>query len=210
MNCSGCAALCCKNLVKERGGVKVGLFLFSQEKKHLVELAREKGVEVDIRPLHYLETSLNEQRILTYQMVNRDCEFLDKNSNKCTIYDSRLLACRSYPLQCKLPNADMEIDLDCKEVSSVPLFLRKIGVQVLSAGREKEQKNRELFRSLNLEEEYLAYLELRNTWFKVLTEYAKLGRATIYFYDYVREELYPYIKSHNGGWYIRKVKEVDR
>ncbi len=53
MNCSGCAVLWCKNLVRGRGGVKVGLFLFPREKKLLVDLAGKMGVKVNIRPLHY-------------------------------------------------------------------------------------------------------------------------------------------------------------
>lgn len=205
MDCSGCEAFCCKNLVKERRDLKVGLFLLAHEKRELAELATKKGLEVEIQPLHYLETSLGEQKILTYQMVSKDCEFLDKNANKCTIYDSRPLVCRSYPVQCKLPQTNMEIDLYCKNTSSIPSVLKELGVETLSAKEESEQKNRELFQSLSLEEEYLAYMELRNAWFKVLTEYGKMGEATIYVYNHVNQELFPYIKCRNGEWLHRKV-----
>ncbi|MFB0563331.1 MAG: YkgJ family cysteine cluster protein [Candidatus Lokiarchaeia archaeon] len=204
MDCSGCEASCCKNLVKERRDLKVGLFLLVHEKRKLAELATKMGLEVDIRPLHYLETSLDEQKILTYQMVNKDCEFLDREANKCTIYDSRPLVCRSYPIQCKLPHTNMEIDLDCKNTSSIPSILEELGVEALRAKKEAEQKNRELFRSLNLEEEYLAYSELRNAWFKLLTEYGR-GKATIYVHDHVNQELLPYIKCRNGEWLYRKI-----
>nr|MDO8081798.1 YkgJ family cysteine cluster protein [Candidatus Freyarchaeota archaeon] len=205
MDCSGCEASCCKNLVKARGDLKVGLFLLSQEKRRLAELASKKGLGVDIRPLHYLETSLGEQKILTHQMVNRDCEFLDRKANRCIIYDGRPLVCRSYPIQCKLPNTDMEIDLDCKNTSSAPSVLKELGAEVLSVKEEDEKKNWEMFRSLDLEEEYSAYLELRNAWFRMLMKYGKRGEATIYFYDHVKEELFPYIKCRNREWLYRKM-----
>jgi Fe-S-cluster containining protein len=206
MDCSGCEAFCCKNLVKERRDLKVGLFLLAHEKRELVELATKKGLEVEIQPLYYLETSLGEQKILTYQMVNKDCEFLDKNANKCTIYDSRPLVCRSYPVQCKLPQTNMEIDLDCKNTSSIPSLLKELGVETISAKEEAEKKNKELFRFLNLEEEYAAYLGLRNAWLEILKEYGKMGRAVIYVYDHVREELFPYVELYNGEWLYRKVE----
>ncbi len=205
MDCSGCDASCCKNLVKERRNLKVGLFLLAPEKRELAELATKKGLEVDIQPLHYLETSLGEQKILTYQMVNKDCEFLDKKANKCTIYNSRPLVCRSYPIQCKLPHTNMEIDLDCKNTSSIPSVLKELGLETLSAKEEAEQKNRELFRSLNLEEEYLAFTGLRNVWFKLLAEHSKMGEATIYVYNHVNQELFPYVKCRNGEWFYRKI-----
>ncbi len=207
MDCSGCGASCCKNLVKERGDLEIGLFLLVHEKKKLTELAAEKGLGVEIQPLHYLETSWNEQKILTYQMINKDCEFLEGKTNKCTIYKDRPLVCRSYPIQCKLPNTDVEIDLDCKNTSEIPRVSKKFGIETISGKEEAEQNNRELFRSLNLEEEYQAYLKLRNIWFNMLTEYGRVGEATLHVYDHTRQELFPFIVLQNGEWLHRKIVE---
>lgn len=152
-----------------------------------------------------METSWNEQKILTYQMVNKDCEFLDGKTNRCTIYNSRPLVCRSYPIQCKLPQTNMEIDLDCKNTSSILSLLNKLGVETISGKEEAEHKNRILFRSLNLEKEYLAYMELRSAWLEILSEYGKMRKATVYVYDHVHQELFPYIKCLNGEWLYRKI-----
>lgn len=77
--------------------------------------------------------------------VNGRCYFLDKKG-KCSIYESRPMGCRVYPLVFELSEGDILIDEDCREVKwfakqqyeSVQLATVKDVAQTLLKEREDD------------------------------------------------------------------------
>ena len=85
---------CCRNLLTEQYGLKLGLFLFPAECKLF-----PSG---DIAPLYgYGVKGRSRPRpavIGFYQYTRNICEHLTPD-NKCSIYEKRPLACRAFPVE---------------------------------------------------------------------------------------------------------------
>ena len=91
--CKGCGE-CCKKFGK---GKNSSLPLFEWEVEQYKELAKQKGINLNISPLHYfLDKKSGFVFCLNYGMFNTPCPFLQEN--KCSIYDYRALICRQFPL----------------------------------------------------------------------------------------------------------------
>jgi len=80
---------CCKHLV----GRRFGMAITPAEKTRLETLARRRGITVNFQPLTW-----NGYKVTLYQFATSICPFLDKNTNRCRIYEWRPLACKAYPL----------------------------------------------------------------------------------------------------------------
>ena len=80
---------CCRHLV----GQKFGMAVTPDEKRCLETLARRRGINV-----HFLPLTWNGFKVTLYQFADKVCPFLDRNRNRCGIYQWRPLACRMYPV----------------------------------------------------------------------------------------------------------------
>jgi len=91
--CQGCGE-CCKQFGKENNSF---LPLFEWETEDYKELAKQKGIALNIEPIHFfLDKKSGFVFCLEYGMFNQPCPFLE--NNKCSIYNNRALVCRQFPI----------------------------------------------------------------------------------------------------------------
>jgi|GEM_PF-1646276 len=91
--CQGCGE-CCNGFGK---GKNSSLPLFEWEVEQYKNLANQKGINMNIKPLHYfLDKKSGFVFCLNYGMFNQPCPFLQEN--KCSIYNDRALICKQFPL----------------------------------------------------------------------------------------------------------------
>jgi len=86
-NCSKCPAYCCSY-----DGIEV-------TKRDLLRLARHFGISYKQAEQRYTKAS-PDGRIFRHKkdhIYRKVCEFLDRESRRCTIYDARPSVCRHYP-----------------------------------------------------------------------------------------------------------------
>jgi Fe-S-cluster containining protein len=80
----------------------MGIFLFPKEAKKLKRLAKIKKLKLTIYPQQGITKShkkANEPEIIySYQIANTVCPFLIAVTNRCSIYEDRPIACRSFPV----------------------------------------------------------------------------------------------------------------
>jgi Fe-S-cluster containining protein len=74
-------------------GRKFGMAILPAEKTRLEILARRRGLNAHFAPL-----AKSAWHVTLYQFADAVCPFLDRKTNKCTIYRWRPLACKMYPL----------------------------------------------------------------------------------------------------------------
>src|SRR3989339_106874 len=71
----------------------------SPEEKHILEQeAKNKNIDLSIKPKRAIALKSNELLILDYFIDHDICPFFDRKNKLCTVYDKRPLICRSYPL----------------------------------------------------------------------------------------------------------------
>jgi len=71
--------------------------LFEWETEDYKELAKQKGIALNIEPIHFfLDKKSGFVFCLEYGMFNQPCPFLE--NNKCSVYNNRALVCRQFPL----------------------------------------------------------------------------------------------------------------
>jgi Fe-S-cluster containining protein len=107
-----CESKCCKNLKANKLIInydldskrfihflevpnEVGIALFKDEKNSLIKLAKERGVELNIKPLRGFLGKDKKICVFKWFIDHNECPFLINNS--CSIYESRPLVCRSFP-----------------------------------------------------------------------------------------------------------------
>jgi len=91
--CKNCGA-CCRDFGKHKN-----LPLFEWEAEDLRKIAKERGIELNIKPTKdniHLDKKSGEMFSLLYGMFNVPCPF--HIDNKCSIYEQRPLICRQFPL----------------------------------------------------------------------------------------------------------------
>ena len=86
-NCSKCPAYCCSY---DRIEVT---------RRDILRLARHFGLSYEQAEKRYTKIAYGERvlRRQTDHIFKRVCQFLDKQSRRCTIYDARPGVCREYP-----------------------------------------------------------------------------------------------------------------
>lgn len=86
-NCSKCPAYCCSY---DRIEVT---------RSDILRLARHFGLSYEQAEKRYTKIAYGERvlRRQTDHIFKRVCQFLDKQSRRCTIYDARPGVCREYP-----------------------------------------------------------------------------------------------------------------
>ncbi len=77
-----------------------GLALFYDEKELLIKEAKNKGIELSIKPFRVFYSKNNKITIFKWFLDHDSCPFLINDS--CIIYDKRPLICRSFPLMPKM------------------------------------------------------------------------------------------------------------
>jgi Fe-S-cluster containining protein len=107
-----CKSKCCRNLKANKMLInydldskrfihflelpnKAGIALFKDEKDSLAKLAKEKGVELKIKPLRGFLGKDKKICVFKWFIDHDECPFLTNNS--CSIYESKPLVCRSFP-----------------------------------------------------------------------------------------------------------------
>lgn len=92
---------------KEKSGLLLSLFsdensrlpLFEWEVKRLNKLAKEKGIDLNIKPASvFYSTRTNETLIIMWDISEDICPFLNKE-NRCMIYEDRPIVCRMFPFK---------------------------------------------------------------------------------------------------------------
>jgi Fe-S-cluster containining protein len=77
-----------------------GLALFFDEKELLIKEAKNKGIELSIKPFRAFMAKNNKIIVFKWFLNHDACPFLINDS--CAIYDKRPLICRSFPLMPKM------------------------------------------------------------------------------------------------------------
>ena len=94
---------------------EITISIWPEEKESLEKEAKKKKTELKIRPKRAVYNSKTNQLImLDYFIDHETCPFFDKKKKQCTVYESRPLICRSYPLlstnsygKCKYKKTDL-------------------------------------------------------------------------------------------------------
>lgn len=74
---------------------EVGIALFNDEKKLLIERAKELNIQLNIKPLRGFLGKDKKICVFKWFIDHENCPFLINNS--CNIYENRPLVCRSFP-----------------------------------------------------------------------------------------------------------------
>ncbi|MDD4353630.1 MAG: hypothetical protein PHN56_04175 [Candidatus Nanoarchaeia archaeon] len=107
-----CKSKCCKNLKKNESSINydldskrfihflelpnnVGIALFRSEKNLLLKIAKEKGIELNIKPLRGFFGKDKKICVFKWFIDHDVCPFLLNNS--CSIYEYRSFICKSFP-----------------------------------------------------------------------------------------------------------------
>lgn len=123
-SCLKCGT-CCRSLQTKHKDYYSGLFLFPKEVKKLRQLSHAKGVKLTILPQQGVTTKIKKHiikpdKIISYQLADSICPFLDRETNRCTVYDKRPVTCRAFPI---LTPSPMTFIQDCVWVrNNVPLL----------------------------------------------------------------------------------------
>lgn len=92
--CKKCGECC-----KQTTGILKFLPLYEWEAKEIQELAREKNISVNIKPLpknSRMDKKTGKVFCFLFGMFNSPCPFL--KCNQCSIYEKRPLICRQFPI----------------------------------------------------------------------------------------------------------------
>ncbi|MFA5857295.1 MAG: YkgJ family cysteine cluster protein [Candidatus Pacearchaeota archaeon] len=105
-----CCGTCCRIFKDVEKGL-TGLPLFEWEKEELENIAKEKGIKLNIQPTDLVFDKRSGFYICgNFSLKHEPCPFLV--NNKCSIYEHRPLVCKAYPLvDNPLYNKDHRFDL---------------------------------------------------------------------------------------------------
>ena len=104
--------------------------VYPWEKRLLEEEAEKRGLHLEFEPLTVYRDREGRCAIAMYRWVIRGyCPFFDRETKKCTIHESKPLACRMYPLLVELPSGKLMLSGKCDWVR------REKGVERLLARR---------------------------------------------------------------------------
>lgn len=101
---------CCRNFGSD--GSFSGLPLFEWEKEEFEKIAKEKKINLEIKPTNILFDKMSKEYVcLTFSMKNQPCPFL--KNNVCSIYEKRPIVCRSFPLARNPMIDDENLGMNC-------------------------------------------------------------------------------------------------
>ncbi len=141
-SCNGCG-WCCKNF-----GDLGWLPVYNWEKEFLETKAKERGISLKFVPVDLiLDKRTNSAICFQFGMKNEPCPFLTTD-NKCSIYESRPLVCRAYPLAQEVllrdpPKFDLSSFGHCENLDVKELMIKHFGV---IEGIENKMKKSEMVR----------------------------------------------------------------
>ena len=132
---------------------KIGVLIMPEEKERIEQLAKINNLEILILPRIGVtkEKNTSKIKILAYQMMGIEkngntCPFLDKDSGSksphggfpCKIYDTRPLACKTYPL---IEINPISLDQKCKFCKEYGTANENLNSEIESLLKIKTQMN---------------------------------------------------------------------
>lgn len=138
--CQKCA-WCCKNF-----GKLGWLPVYDWEKDKLEEEANERGINLTFVPVDLIiDKRTNISICFQFGMKNEPCPFLDEK-DECSIYDSRPLICKAYPLAKEVllrdpPRFDLSSFGHCPNLDAKELLITEFGIK---EGEETKTKKSEI------------------------------------------------------------------
>ncbi len=91
--------------------------VFPKEKRLLEELAEQRGVSLEFEPLLVFQDGDGRCAVALYRWVIRGfCPFFDRETRRCTIHESKPLACRMYPLLLEVNTGKLMVSGKCEWV----------------------------------------------------------------------------------------------
>lgn len=123
-SCLRCGS-CCRSLRTREHDYTLGLFLFPKEVEMLNQLGSARSLKLKIFPQQGTTTKKatlvdKPNKIFSYQLEDSTCPFLNEETNGCSIYDERPVACRAFPI---LTPSPLGFIPDCTWVkSNIPTF----------------------------------------------------------------------------------------